>query len=195
MHCLFFQEGTMSSHWKVRASWYSLFDLCSFSLKHVIRFRTKRIWKSHKSIVSLALYAILCLFVCYCFLSFFLFFVFFCLVFLSSDMFLIIMIIDYLKTMSIFCQNHIIAEKVYHSGLPVQKVTWKNKFVFVSRLCRNITQNMWHTSISHWINVLRGHIWVNFAHIPYCTVTLNSNFAILKTWNCFQLQWKNYLSL
>ena len=34
--------------------------------------------------------------------------------------------------------------------------------------------------------MLRGHNWVRFSHIP-CTVTLNSNFAILKTLNCFQL--------
>ena len=30
--------------------------------------------------------------------------------------------------------------------------------------------------------------WVHFAHRPYYNVTLNSNFAILKTWNCFQLE-------
>ena len=28
---------------------------------------------------------------------------------------------------------------------------------------------------------LRGHNWMLFAHRPYCTVTLNSNFAILQT--------------
>ena len=28
---------------------------------------------------------------------------------------------------------------------------------------------------------LRGHNWVHFAHRPWCSVTLNSNFAILKT--------------
>ena len=32
-----------------------------------------------------------------------------------------------------------------------------------------------------------GHNWVHCSHRPQCTVTLNSNFAILKTWNCFQL--------
>ena len=42
---------------------------------------------------------------------------------------------------------------------------------------------------------LRGHDWVHFAHRLQCTVTLNSNFTILKTWNCFQLEWKNYMSL
>ena len=35
---------------------------------------------------------------------------------------------------------------------------------------------------------LRGHNSVYFAHRLQCTVTLNSNFAILKTWNCFQLE-------
>ena len=30
-------------------------------------------------------------------------------------------------------------------------------------------------------NKLRGHNWVHFVHRPQCTVTLNSNFAILKT--------------
>ena len=30
---------------------------------------------------------------------------------------------------------------------------------------------------------LRGHNRMYFAHWPQCTVTLNSNFAILKTWN------------
>ena len=35
---------------------------------------------------------------------------------------------------------------------------------------------------------LKGHNWVQFAHRPKCTVTLNSNFAILKTWNYFQLE-------
>ena len=35
---------------------------------------------------------------------------------------------------------------------------------------------------------LRGHNWVHFAHRLYSTVTMNSNFAILKTWNCFQLE-------
>ena len=28
---------------------------------------------------------------------------------------------------------------------------------------------------------LRGYNWVHFAHRPYCTVILHSNFAILKT--------------
>ena len=36
------------------------------------------------------------------------------------------------------------------------------------------------------LHILRGHNWVHFAHRPWCTVTLNSKFAILKTWNCFQ---------
>ena len=35
--------------------------------------------------------------------------------------------------------------------------------------------------------VLRGHNWVHSAHGPYYTVTLNSNFAISKIRNCFQL--------
>ena len=35
---------------------------------------------------------------------------------------------------------------------------------------------------------LRSRNWVHFAHRLLCTVTLNSNFAILKTWNCFQLE-------
>ena len=35
---------------------------------------------------------------------------------------------------------------------------------------------------------LRDHNWQHFAHRPQCTVTLNSNFAIFKTWNCFQLE-------
>ena len=29
-----------------------------------------------------------------------------------------------------------------------------------------------------------------FCHRSYCTVTLNSKFAILKPWHCFQLEWK-----
>ena len=36
--------------------------------------------------------------------------------------------------------------------------------------------------------LLRGHNWQHFAHRPQCIVTLNSNFAIFKTWNCFQLE-------
>ena len=35
---------------------------------------------------------------------------------------------------------------------------------------------------------LRGHNWVHFVHRPQCTVTLNSDFSILITWNCFQLE-------
>ena len=35
---------------------------------------------------------------------------------------------------------------------------------------------------------LSGHNRVHFAHRLLCTVTLNSNFAILRTWNCFQLE-------
>ena len=35
---------------------------------------------------------------------------------------------------------------------------------------------------------LRGHNWVYFAHRLKCTVTLDSNFAIIETWNCFQLE-------
>ena len=35
---------------------------------------------------------------------------------------------------------------------------------------------------------LRGHNWVHFAHRLWCTVTFNSNFAILKTWNYFWLE-------
>ena len=35
--------------------------------------------------------------------------------------------------------------------------------------------------------VLRGHNWVHFVHRLQCIVTSNSKFAILKTWNCFQL--------
>ena len=37
-------------------------------------------------------------------------------------------------------------------------------------------------------NVLTGHNWMHFAHRLYCTVNLNLNFAILKAWNCFQLE-------
>ena len=42
---------------------------------------------------------------------------------------------------------------------------------------------------------LRSHNWVFFAHRSYCIATLNSNFAILKTLNCFLFESKNYLSL
>ena len=38
------------------------------------------------------------------------------------------------------------------------------------------------------ILVLRGYNWMLLAHRPYCTVTLNSNLAILKTWKCLQLE-------
>ena len=37
------------------------------------------------------------------------------------------------------------------------------------------------------LSMLRGHNWVHFAHRLQCTLTMNSNFAILKTRNCFQL--------
>ena len=42
---------------------------------------------------------------------------------------------------------------------------------------------------------LRGHNWVLLPYRLQYTVTFNSNFAIIKTWNCFQLKSKNYLSL
>ena len=38
------------------------------------------------------------------------------------------------------------------------------------------------------ILVLRGYNWMLLAHRPYWTVALNSNLAILKTWNCLQLE-------
>ena len=36
--------------------------------------------------------------------------------------------------------------------------------------------------------LLRGHNWMHLAHRLQCTVTMNSNFTILKTRNCFQLE-------
>ena len=42
--------------------------------------------------------------------------------------------------------------------------------------------------LNHKVAFLRGHHWVHFAHRLLCTVTMNSNFAILKTRNCFQLE-------
>ena len=50
-----------------------------------------------------------------------------------------------------------------------------------------------HIIFSRYVSIdysssLRGHSWVHFAHRLQCTITLNSNFAIWKTWNYFQLE-------
>ena len=41
---------------------------------------------------------------------------------------------------------------------------------------------------------LKGSQLDAFCHRPYCTVDLNSNFAILKNWYGFQLEKNNYLN-
>ena len=49
---------------------------------------------------------------------------------------------------------------------------------------------IWGNSVKIWYfvnNCLRGLNWIHFAHRPQCTVILNSNFAIFKTWNCFSI--------
>ena len=40
------------------------------------------------------------------------------------------------------------------------------------------------------IVALRGHNWQHFAHRPLCIVTLNSIFAIFKTWKMFSIRVK-----
>ena len=50
-------------------------------------------------------------------------------------------------------------------------------------------RKMWFFPFISTMNlVIKGHKWVHYAQKPLCTVTLNSNFAILKAWNCFQLK-------
>ena len=44
-----------------------------------------------------------------------------------------------------------------------------------------IMQDVFKISQDWLFKFLRGHNWVHFAYSPQCTITLNLNFAILKT--------------
>ena len=72
--------------------------------------------------------------------------------------------------------------RVNHRGQLLSPV-WKKK---KKKTCKN------HWDTSDITLDLRGYNWVHLTHRPQCTVTLNSNFAILKTWNRCQLD--NYWS-
>ena len=79
-----------------------------------------------------------------------------------------------------------------------------HRFVCVSVICFELCCNIFQDQciLLNWcimklifsMSCLSGTNWVHFTHRPECTATLNSNFAISRTWNCFRLDLKNHLS-
>ena len=58
-------------------------------------------------------------------------------------------------------------------------------------ICSSLTMPLLnHGIVLCQFSLLRGHNWQHFAHRPQCTVTLNSKFAIFKTWKLFSIRVK-----